>query len=771
MSEEKTKENQKPNELGKEEPIPLITIEKQYDTDEFGSLEITTEGMEFLMSIKNVNISILSIVGPSKTGKSLLSDFIIGEKDAFPSSKETKGICIWGKPITLENGSILLILDTEGFNNPKSKKGFDKKIMALCLVISSLVIYNTNEDNATSLTNNFINLLNDSIKLFDDYCPKSVVDVNKKYNVLSQLFGKFAFVFREVEGVNENDYIEQIKQNLNKNLKFLEFFQKNLFFTLPTLNLVNEQNFQEIKKKIFDIKTSIFTNIEPKVIGKYDLTGELIFEFLQTIIDDLNKNVEGLVDPLGNFNNTLSLCLMKQASIINSQISLNILHDKGQTKTIFEQTKNIFENVLTDQITKFQNTPIAKIGHSKEIIPSILSLISKGVELYESNLLYAKESFDCLLDKYLCKKEIARFSNVKIENLNAYFSTYTNNLNEVFSSIFDVIPFNTKSKLNTLFKETVTNNLFNVTKEMSSQIDLILKENKELKLEIKSLKVETSNKLNDKEEEISKMRGEIENLDRANKFKELEYMNIVNIEKEKYSQLEEKYKKNFNELEKQLANLELLRKSNNTTSLSSSLSSESQVNLKGSYNKITKTFLEYKAAVDKLQNNQNIFVQNIFIERTVNELEKKYKDKLDVLSDKNLIEKLTNEFESRTELYKKENKILKENFENQVKVAEYYKSKHQELFQNLKNVTELLEIQFNKNVNYQKELKESSELISTLKQKAYENSISIQKKSDIIEEFQIALNTILSTGKISTNLHIDPRFKDPLEALCAKIKI
>ena len=47
------------------------------------------------MSIKNVNISILSIVGPSKTGKSLLSDFIIGEQDAFPSSKETKGICIW----------------------------------------------------------------------------------------------------------------------------------------------------------------------------------------------------------------------------------------------------------------------------------------------------------------------------------------------------------------------------------------------------------------------------------------------------------------------------------------------------------------------------------------------------------------------------------------------------------------------------------------------------------------------------------------------------
>ena len=115
MSEENSKENQKQKELGKEEPIPLITIEQQYDTDEFGSLEITTEGMEFLMSIKNVNISILSIVGPSKTGKSLLSDFIIGEQDAFPSSKETKGICIWGKPITLENGSTITMAENSKF--------------------------------------------------------------------------------------------------------------------------------------------------------------------------------------------------------------------------------------------------------------------------------------------------------------------------------------------------------------------------------------------------------------------------------------------------------------------------------------------------------------------------------------------------------------------------------------------------------------------------------------------------------------------------------
>ena len=54
------------NSAFKEEPILLLTGEK--------TLEISYEGIQFLTSIKEKKVAILTIVGPPSSGKSFLLD-------------------------------------------------------------------------------------------------------------------------------------------------------------------------------------------------------------------------------------------------------------------------------------------------------------------------------------------------------------------------------------------------------------------------------------------------------------------------------------------------------------------------------------------------------------------------------------------------------------------------------------------------------------------------------------------------------------------------
>ena len=750
--------------------IPLITIEPQFDNDDIGSLELTTEGMEFLLSTKHIGISILSIIGPSKTGKSLLSDFIIGEQDAFPSSKETKGICIWGKPIKFDNGSILLVLDTEGLCNPKSKKYFDKKIMAICMLISSLVVYNSNE-NVSNLVETFNSIFKESIKLFDNdnYTNDLTIDDSLKYRKIIDSLAKFSFVLREIEGISENDVIDKLKEELNKSKVMQRKLDYNLCFTLPKINFDDESTFQILKNKIFTIKTNILSSIEPKTINGYQLTGEVLFSFLQTVLDSLNQNKEASIKIRSQFENSVNTLLTEQANQINSQINLQTIAEKSQTKNMLYDTKNIIATILPEQIQKFQSTPIAHIVSSQQITSPMLSISSYILKIYETTFTSCQNQFDALLDKYIAKKEIANFTNVKIDNLNEYFSTYTNTLTDIFTSIFDSLPLNSAHKINTLFSETVTDNLYKVANEMTSQIESIMRENDELKQRIKKMKEDTSNELRLKEDEIYKIRGEFEAFDRQYKTKELEYMNNINIEKEKYSQLEEKYKKDINDLEKKLRDYESLRKSN-INQVQSSESNNSQVNLKGSYNKITKAFLDYKNVVDKLDANQNVFIQNIFVDKAIAEIEKKYNDKIDLLSEKNVIEKLTTQFESRIELYKKENKLLKESYENQTRIAEYYKSKYQDLFENLSHVTELLEKQFAKTKNYQLEIELKEKTINELNKKAYATSMEFQKVKDLLENIHTACDAILSGKSLSTARIDDNVLLKKFQDITKKIK-
>lgn len=57
----------------------------------------------------------------------------------------TKGLWVWGRPITLANGKKLIIIDSEGLGSVEKDRthNIDMKIFTLSVLLSSCIIYNT----------------------------------------------------------------------------------------------------------------------------------------------------------------------------------------------------------------------------------------------------------------------------------------------------------------------------------------------------------------------------------------------------------------------------------------------------------------------------------------------------------------------------------------------------------------------------------------------------------------------------------------------------
>ena len=138
--------------------IKLIGKEKQMDEKNKILLEITNEGMDYLNQLNSSLLSIISILGPKDSDKSSFANIIIGDKAAFDISDETEGMYIWGQPIAHQENTDLLVLDTENlYKQTNLNTSYDKQTFILSSLLSSIMIYNTNES-LSDCINKFTNL-------------------------------------------------------------------------------------------------------------------------------------------------------------------------------------------------------------------------------------------------------------------------------------------------------------------------------------------------------------------------------------------------------------------------------------------------------------------------------------------------------------------------------------------------------------------------------------------------------------------------------------
>ena len=116
-----------------------------------GTMQLSTEAATVIKSLTSP-IGIISIVGKIKTGKSfLLNRLILDMEGGFSVGSNvdpcTKGLWIWNRPLRrrLPSGKVLniLVIDTQGMGSSESNAEQDLNILALSVLISSYMIYNS----------------------------------------------------------------------------------------------------------------------------------------------------------------------------------------------------------------------------------------------------------------------------------------------------------------------------------------------------------------------------------------------------------------------------------------------------------------------------------------------------------------------------------------------------------------------------------------------------------------------------------------------------
>ncbi|XP_013400986.1 uncharacterized protein LOC106166866 [Lingula anatina] len=286
-------------------------------TSENGKLEVSKDAITALQNI-DIPVSVISVTGKYRTGKSYLMNLLFGESNGFALGStiqsKTKGIWLWYRPYPGDSNRGLVLLDTEGLSDPeKGNENHDNQIFALAVLLSSCLVYNSmgtiSEDAIRSL--HFITSLTEHIKLqntadeetgenFDDSFP-FFVWVVRDFALELQLDGK---------PCTEDEYLEralQLKPGKSRAVRDYNFprecigsfFSGRKCFTLcrpveedsklQTLDTLNTEDLKpQFVKQSEDFKNWILEQKMQMNVGGCIISGRRLLQLAQSYVGAIN---------------------------------------------------------------------------------------------------------------------------------------------------------------------------------------------------------------------------------------------------------------------------------------------------------------------------------------------------------------------------------------------------------------------------------------------------------------------------------------------------
>ena len=736
----------------KEEPIQLVSVKD-------GILETTAEAINILTYLKNSKIKILSINGPLGSGKSTLANNLINKAESgFKVGEKMEGIWIWGKPISLNDDTKLLILDCQGINNIKDNEdNISHKLFILSVLLSTSVVYMTKGELTNDVIKDFL--------CFTDISSKIKIAEEKENN---QTNNNLKDYLPEIYFINDTLNKENIQNLIEKEPEHEKFY-----------NLFENRNYLKIDEHN-DIMNKLKSDNNYKKIQNNIIDGDDLFGLLQNYIDFMNNNETPIINSA--LQNVLLSKSNKESELIIDKFK-NSLYKTFENKypisitNIYKVYHDLQRKYTSDFFKNVEN--YLKINQVGEYLKTIFKNMEKELEtVLETNKDYYDDWFAM---EY---KELGEvMEKIKLEsndNIKKYFSNFISTIQTCFNKFLNIpnVEFckNLIAILSKIFQEFIGGKLIKIGDEINTIYETYSKKNtieiESLKNEIKKLKeqIESNEKLLGNKPSSGKnyleLESKLEKMNHDMKEQKKEYENNINIEIQKYqkfeeyvgTQIKEKDKK-ISELEKKIENLtqEILLSNNDSLKKGTELNKlQTEINLmkKESFEAIEQkhesgigfqnlliniqnTFMNFKESVDKLdKENENIFkLKNL--ENNTKLVEEKIESCTSNIKNfcQNQIKELGENYEKELNKIKNDYDII--NFElvkKNMEINEANKSK--EIFEMKIKETE-------KQINELSEISKSKDdLIQTQNQtlKTYEDKINEYKKMKEDLELSLAKN-------------------------------
>ena len=441
-------------------------------------------------SDKNKKVGIISLVGKYRTGKSfLLNRVIINNKEnkegfaVAPTIKPcTKGIWLWSNPLIITNSNNnnepfpVYLIDTEGLGAYDEEINHDSKIFLIAILISSLFIYNSfgTIDEAALSNLSFILNLSKSLKLKnslqkdddDDIISNSTNEENelaKYFPCLFWLLRDFVLKLVDSEGnpISSKQYLENslMEQQgttdtiLEKNLirkKIKNYFIERDCFPMVRpvenekdlqnlMNLPDEDIRPEFITQSNHLREMIYSKVKPKNFGGKILSGEMLIELLESIINSINDGAIPVIENSWKYitNNECIKNIKSLTEYYTKNIS-NFQKSNLEKENFFEELQKYNDELTNEIINKFKSININKFDEDD---------IKEHLDTLKSNLKqeYKKltnENINLLKDKYNYElnKEIEKILNDKEKLSGTNYITFIGELLQIKYKLDTSIP-------------------------------------------------------------------------------------------------------------------------------------------------------------------------------------------------------------------------------------------------------------------------------------------------------------------------------------------
>ena len=319
-----------------------------------GKFIIPEQAQKLLSQKTNENIGIISLVGKYRTGKSFLLNRVILNRqqssgfDVGPTFKPcTKGIWIWSEPLIISNNHCskpfpCFLIDTEGLEAYDEEVNHDSKIFLIAVLISSLFIFNSfgaiDEQAINSLS--FVLNLSKTIKIKSVNKEDNDEELAEYFPTLLWLLRDFSLKLEDKNGnvITEKQYLEHALENISgssdiveqknrvRNLIKTYFPEKDCFVMVRPVekesDLQNLQNLPDYQlRKEFVEQAKIFRNkvmkkIKPKTFRKKILSGSMLVELVQSILDAINGGSIPVIENSWKY-------VLQNEFIKNSKVTIN----------------------------------------------------------------------------------------------------------------------------------------------------------------------------------------------------------------------------------------------------------------------------------------------------------------------------------------------------------------------------------------------------------------------------------------------------------------